>query len=148
MREFRLNKVFTVVCESEKTRYGFRHLAKLLENGNQVNKTKACYYNRTWESYEFQSVVHWLIVLHFDKRTAARLKKAVDKKERGIESKRFRPVKAMVALGNLLGDTAEERAGFSKRIMSTVPGVSFPEGFDELPAEERERRLTAAAEVL
>jgi hypothetical protein len=54
----------------------------------------------------------------------------------------------MIAVGNLLGNTAEERAGFNKRIMSTVPRISFPDGFDQLPAEERERRLTAAAEVL
>jgi hypothetical protein len=148
MKEYRLNKVFTVVCESEKTRYGFRHLARLLENGSQVNKTKACYYNRTWESYDFQSVIHAVINAHFDQRTAKRLCKAVDKKALGIASKRFQPVKAMVALGNLLGNTAEERAGFNKRIMSTIPGVDFPEGFDQLPAEERERRLTAAAEVL
>jgi len=52
---------FSIKCWSENTRYGFRHLAVLYKNGVEIDKTKACYYNRTWESYEFETVIKSLI---------------------------------------------------------------------------------------
>jgi len=58
MKLFKINDSLTVVCNWEKTRYGFRHLASLLRNGgHEVAKAKACYYNRAWESFEYQSVL-------------------------------------------------------------------------------------------
>jgi len=61
MRIFNLNKVYNIVCNSESTRYGFRHLATLHKSGYEVGKAKACYYNRTWEVFEFESVILELI---------------------------------------------------------------------------------------
>lgn len=57
MRIFNLNKVYNVVCNSEGTRYGFRHLAVLHKNGFEIARAKTCYYNRTWERFEFESVL-------------------------------------------------------------------------------------------
>lgn len=57
---FRTGKV-TVVCESESTRSGFRHVAVLLINGNQRDRAKCCYLNRTWESFQYKSVLQKLI---------------------------------------------------------------------------------------
>jgi hypothetical protein len=65
MRIFNLNKVYNIVCNSESTRYGFRHLATLHKNGFSIAKTKACYYNRTWECFEFESVILDLINNNF-----------------------------------------------------------------------------------
>jgi len=61
MKIFRLNKTYSIVCNSENTRYGFRHLASLIKDGTKIDGDKACYYNRTWESYEYQSVILGLI---------------------------------------------------------------------------------------
>ena len=61
MKIFNFNDKVSVVCESQGTRYGFRHLAYLMINGNEVDKAKMCYYNRTWENFEFQSVLLELI---------------------------------------------------------------------------------------
>jgi hypothetical protein len=60
MRLFKINKNYQVVCESQNTRYGFRHLATLVLKGFDLGSAKACYYNRTWESYTFQSVLELL----------------------------------------------------------------------------------------
>lgn len=49
---------FIFVCESQGTRYGFRHLCHAFKNGDEVAKTKRCYYNRTWERWEFESVLN------------------------------------------------------------------------------------------
>lgn len=62
MRIFNLNEKYSVVCHSEGTRYGFRHLATLMVDGREGWVTaKACYYNRTWESFEFQTVLYLLL---------------------------------------------------------------------------------------
>lgn len=43
----------TFVCESEGTRNGFRHV---LKDGFGI-QCKVCYLNRTWERYQFQSLL-------------------------------------------------------------------------------------------
>ena len=57
MRLFDITKNHQIVCESENTRYGFRHVAHLTYNGVEYTKEKSCYYNRTWEAHEFDSVM-------------------------------------------------------------------------------------------
>jgi hypothetical protein len=59
MRIFRLGKI-SVVCNSESTRSGFRHVAHLLY-GAMEDKAKACYLNRTWEAFTYQTVLRILI---------------------------------------------------------------------------------------
>ena len=78
MDSFHLSKNCNVSCRSEKTRYGFRHLAVLYKNGFSVARSKACYYNRTWESYTFQSVVHSVISSYFSPQLAGKYKKKAD----------------------------------------------------------------------
>lgn len=61
MRTFKLDEQYTVVCRDEGTRYGFRHLASLMRGGYEIAKGKMCYYNRSWESFEFESVIFEVI---------------------------------------------------------------------------------------
>ena len=72
MRTFQISKNIEIVCRSEGTRYGFRHLATLLYNGYERGTSKICYYNRTWERYEFESVLEKVAEDH---------KKLLDEKE-------------------------------------------------------------------
>lgn len=65
MREFKLNNEYSVVCQSLPRRGGFKHTATLLYNGNEVASTKITYINRTWESFEYQSVLAKLITENF-----------------------------------------------------------------------------------
>jgi hypothetical protein len=59
-KTFKINEVVTIECKAQKTSYGFRHLATLYKNNLKLATAKTCYYNRTWESFEFQSVIHKL----------------------------------------------------------------------------------------
>jgi len=68
---------FKIECYSEGTQYGFRHLAVLYKNGVAVDKTKACYYNRTWEAYEFQTVINKLIENNQELKEAVKIHNAV-----------------------------------------------------------------------
>ena len=66
MRIFNLDNVYNVVCNGERTKYGFRHLATLHKNGFEISKAKACYYNRTWECFEYESVLNKVIEAYFE----------------------------------------------------------------------------------
>ena len=61
MQTFKINKDSEIVCRSEGTRYGFRHLASLMVNGHEIEKDKACYYNRTWERFQFETVIRGVL---------------------------------------------------------------------------------------
>lgn len=61
MRSFKLNEEYSIVCDWKNTRRGFNHYATLLKNGIEQESSKCCYLNRTWESYEYESVMLDLI---------------------------------------------------------------------------------------
>lgn len=52
---------FVFVNESKGNRAGFYHRTRLYMNDNLIADRKAQYYNRTWESYAFQSVMKWAV---------------------------------------------------------------------------------------
>ena len=56
-----MNNTYSIICETHNTSYGFKHTATLMKNGTQIDADKACYHNRTWESYEYQTVMLGLI---------------------------------------------------------------------------------------
>lgn len=60
-RIFKVCERADIICESVDTRYGFKHVAKLFINGYEKDKAKVCYYNRTWEAYEFDTVIKMLL---------------------------------------------------------------------------------------
>ncbi len=61
MRIFQIGNRFAIVCESKSTRNGFKHEATLLIDGKQRDFSKANYLNRTWERFEYDSVIQTLI---------------------------------------------------------------------------------------
>jgi hypothetical protein len=45
-------------CRTQKTRYGFRHVCDFRRPGEySYTRAKCCYYNRTWESFRYESVL-------------------------------------------------------------------------------------------
>ena len=51
---------FLFVCKSEGTRYGFRHVCDVakMDGMHFFARFKRCYYNRTWERFDFESVLN------------------------------------------------------------------------------------------
>jgi hypothetical protein len=63
---------FTFVCESWKTRNSWGHEVTLYKNDTfKVGYTKIRYYNRTWESYLYQSAIKNVIIDVLSKIKAA-----------------------------------------------------------------------------
>ena len=142
MTTFRLTSEYTIECKSEKTRYGFRHLASLQRNGYEIAKDKACYYNRTWESYDFQTVAHGVIRKYFKEPEISKYYELTDKQGIGAVHDIFRSVGMIASLGNLFCDSQEDKNKWKKRMLTAgLPGLGFPDDFDALPEDEKEKRL-------
>lgn len=48
---------YKIVCSYKSNRTGFKHTANLFISSYQLAETSTQYYNRTWESYTYQSVI-------------------------------------------------------------------------------------------
>ena len=148
MKNFEITKKIHVVCDYKKTRNGFKHTATLLIDGREREQTKVCYLNRTWEVYDYQSVLQKII------RTSNVLSESEKKKclkfaETGgkQENSPLKTASLVALMGDIFGNTQQEKNDWKKRMLATAPGISFPENWDELPEEEKKRRLDGAVEI-
>ena len=141
--------------KSQNTSYGFRHLAELREESGTgaeyqvfITEAKSTYYNRTWESFTYQTVGHKAIRKHFAKPEADGIIQLFDKVGSGeaeAETASMFGAVAMVAkFGEVLSDSKEEANSWKKRmIQAGLPDVQFPEDWDSISEEEKEDRLNA-----
>ena len=51
------SRKFTFTCYTQSTSYGFRHVAFFDEAWGEIQLAKACYYNRTWERFTYETVL-------------------------------------------------------------------------------------------
>ena len=65
MENFNLTKNYNVECEWKDKNEGFKHVATLFLNGIKQFKTSVSYINRTWERYEFESILKKVVDLEF-----------------------------------------------------------------------------------
>jgi len=77
MKIFNLDERFSVVCDSVGTRNGFKHIANLCSNGFSVYKTKICYLNRTWERFEFETILLKVIAERFAGSTGNKFREVI-----------------------------------------------------------------------
>jgi len=61
----KLSKKYSISCRFVCTRSGFKHVATVLKNGVVDFQTEVNYLNRTWESYEFETVLKRAIEKYF-----------------------------------------------------------------------------------
>jgi len=54
-------KKHLIICESMKTRNGFKHVAELYGSGGFFGLAKCFYLNRTWEEWQYKSVIFKLL---------------------------------------------------------------------------------------
>ena len=130
---------------SENTRYGFRHLARLRETGAQA---KACYYNRTWEAWEFQSVVRALADKVND-LDAGKIRAFAN--DEPYDNSAMKTVGMVAALGSIFCDTPKEQNDWKLRMIKAglePSGLSIPDDWDTLTEEEKTRRLDAVTQEL
>ena len=149
METFKINKHLEVECETYETRYSWGHKAYLLRDGKQIDYKKITYYNRTWESYQFESILECLAESKELTDREAKLFKKKIKVWSGEETekvnKQFGSIAGIMAMGDLLaGDSKKEKNDWKARMLKAGlenQGLIMPDDWDQLSETDKEKRL-------
>jgi len=154
MRIFKITEHIEVVCDSEKTRSGFRHLATLMIDGNERENDKVCYQNRTWERFEFQSVLIGVV-------NKANKNKIISNEERELCMKfaegdhtdwsAFKLTSGIAKLGDLFCDNQKDKNDWKARMLKAGlgnSGLDIPEDWDTLDEDTKQARLDGVIKIM
>lgn len=151
MKIFKLPLNIEVVCNSENTRYGFRHLATLFKDGSEYASGKCCYYNRTWESYDFQSVLYEVVrKAKFPKEEEEILNTFIRDYKDGEAEAMLKSVAMVAKIGEVFCDNQKDQNDWKTRMLKAglgSSGLQIPEDWDTLSEDEKEARLNKVIEV-
>jgi len=145
---FKINNKITVVARYEKTRSGFRHIADLYINGELRDSAKVNYLNRTWESYDFQTVLkkviedsQWLSAE--EKKKGMKFAKDYEKVEKKRVEAEFGRIGAIAKLGDIFGQTQKEKSDWKVRMLKAGlgEGLEMPEDWGSLDEKTKQERL-------
>jgi hypothetical protein len=118
---------YVINCYAQDTNYGFRHVA-FLDNPDRYYETqlaKACYYNRTWESFRYETVLKSAIE-KLPKADQEGLYNILIKKTAQEEHERCeKEFQAFEALFNKTSDTFKQAVANSNLIMNSDEDVSM-----------------------
>lgn len=152
--EFKISDRITIEAEYYETRYSWGHKAWLFIDSREVAYKKATYYNRTWESYKYQSVCQSVVEKarkeHYltDEEAEACQKWLKDYTPNSSPLKSI----AMVAMmGDFFGHTTEEKNDWKERMLKAgLPegAITMPEDWDTLSEDEKQKRLDGAISIL
>ena len=159
-KTFEITKNTEVKCWTEDTSYGFRHLATLQKGYRSINQAKCTYYNRTWESYDYESVLKKLLDKAKENYTDGTLsgytmqkfKQMVKNPDRVKDD--LAPLKQIaniMALGNFFGNSQTEKNDWKTRMLKAGlenKGLIMPEDWNDLSESDKEQRLNGAIEAL
>lgn len=157
MRKFEITKKIYIKCETYETRYSWGHKAWLYIDGSEVDYRKITYYNRTWEAYEFESILSYLVegTKALTKRQKALAKKLIKNNFRVEDEKRVSKEFGMIAniakIGALFTTDQKELNDWKERMLRaglSSQGLSFPEDWGQLSETEKEARLNGVLSVI
>lgn len=145
-RIFKISEKIEIVCVSESTRSGFRHLATLMIDGREEDKAKCCYQNRTWESFQFQSVCKKLV--GDSKVLSDKQKKLCNDWLDGDRTdwSGFNSTRMVAQMGDLFCDNQKDKNDWKARMLKAGlgnKGLSIPDDWDSLDENTKTARLDA-----
>jgi len=146
MKTFKINEFTEITCNCVNTRYGFRHDAKLYVNNELHTKTKACNYNRTWESFEYESVISDLLnkaKIMSNEEESEFLNKC-RKNELDEVNANFGFIAGIAKLGELFCENQKDKNDWKARMIKAGlgnKGLIMPDDWDSLSENDKEARL-------
>lgn len=153
MKTFNIKDNVTIVCESESTRTGFRHVAILMVDGQEVDRTKCCYQNRTWESFTFESVLSKMLEktkLVAPEERSEFMVRASGREHERVKSE-FKMVSNIAKMGEFFATSQKEKNDWKARMLKAGlgnQGLTMPDDWDSLTEDEKESRLNKVIEVM
>ena len=144
-KNFPINDNYSIVCKWIKTSYGFKHEAILKNQYFQdIQKTKCTYYNRIWESFEYETVISQLLQKSklFSDTDKKNLLDIYRKNEFEEINKKFAFIGTIAKMGNILTNNETEKNDWKKRMLQAgLPELDIPADWNELSESEKSKRL-------
>ena len=151
-KSYNLTNGSHVEGDTQNTSYGFRHLATIYDkNYQKIGFGKACYYNRTWERYCYETVISRAIEDCELIKQKTRAKNKARDQALGNIKKEFAFIGNIAKLGEVLEKTKKGKNDWKKRMLKAGlgnKGLSFPEDWDTLSEAEKEKRLNKVIKEL
>ena len=152
-KTFNINDHISIDCSTQNTSYGFRHVANMRierpDGGAKHYEAKRTYYNRTWEAYEYQSLLEECARKVDDPADRAAI---VEFAKNGREdTSDLKMISGIMALGSII---AEDQAGandWKTRMLRAGldgRGLMMPDDWDQIPEDEKTARLDKIIKVL
>jgi len=149
MQEFKVNEKLTVECKMQYNKKGFKHVATLKLNGYEVLTTRTQYYNRTWESYQYESILRQLADrIEYKKiltKNELSLFRRFIKNPQRVEDdlKPLKSISALATLGGLMSNNKKDSNKHKLNILKMSLGDTFiiPDDWEDLPEDEKGKRL-------
>jgi len=119
-----------IYAEGWETRYSWGHTAEVSVNFETVARAKIRYYNRTWESYRFQSVIHSALhgyvtaTLGIDPHKAVGKRDATPMKGKDAEARRLARL-----------DAVQFAKTIYNRLCAIVDGTATEKDFEKIAAK-------------
>jgi hypothetical protein len=158
MKTIKNDKIFKITDNAEvrcswfKTNYGFKHEAELYYDGLFQCSAKVCYYNRTWESFEYETVLGSVLrKAHFFDDSVAEIISRYRNKNIEEVNQQFSTIAGLAKMGELLSDDKKEQNDWKKRMLDaglSGLGLDMPDNWDSLSEDDKERRLNSVITML
>lgn len=155
MKVFKVNKNIEMIASYKNARDGFNHFATLMYNGNDVETVKSHYINRTWESYEFESVLLKLAekskILSISEKTEVKQYiKDYENTNRQAVNNTFKSLSMFMKMTDLFVDDLKSKNESKLRmIQATIGnGLILPDNWETIPEAEKETRLNNIQNML
>jgi len=147
--EFKINERMKIIGKTQNTRNGFRHLVEFYRDDKLIESRSVSYLNRTWESYNYETAISNLLKKMVKNRDltqdeAKQIKIRTKDIAHGNINREMGTLSAIASLGDVFGKTKKEKNDWKKRMLSTQKGMSFPDNWDSLSEDEKEKRLDGA----
>ena len=147
-KTYELTKGYSVTCDVKKP---FTHVAVVYdEKYNRLNRASIRYYNRTWEQYNFQDVIHKAIDNCDGIKAKTRAKNKVDKEALGVVKNELSAMAGVVAFAGLLQDDPAKKTEAKLSALEIVTGgaVQRPDDWETLTEEVKQKRIDGAVDQL
>jgi hypothetical protein len=151
MKLFKITDKIEAVCEHKKTRTAFKHEATLIKDGVTYETVKICYQNRTWESYEFQSVLRKLFRDTENLTEQEKLDCAAWANQSHTDWSGFHATAMVASLGEIFCDTKKEQNDWKLRMIKAglgSQGLMIPEDWDTLDEDQKQSRLDQIVKLI
>ena len=151
MQIFKINKNLDAVCEHQNTRNGFRHIGTLLRDGQEIGSAKCTYLNRTWERYQFESVLNRLLEESAPSLSAGEclhFRRAIQAGDRYRAHRGLKTIAMVAKMGKLFhaGDQKASNDWKARMLKAGLEnqGLIMPDDWESLSEDEKELRLNGA----